>query len=285
MKRGIGTARSRVRPPKRISGIKKGKTPKGSAKAAQVKPERTKRIRVPRKKGEPVLKRPEHTPSRKTKKLTGPVIIAIDGPVGSGKSTIARELANRLGYLHLNTGMTYRLLVAAALDQGVPLDESALISLAGRLRMMLGPEGVRLEGMTLTRDIQSQAIADIASKVATLEGLRKALVAHQRNLAEGRNVVAEGRDTTTVVFPEATLKVYLTAREEVRARRRQLQLRERGIQANFEDVLAWLRERDQRDISREHSPLRKARDAIVVDTSDKTAAEIVSEILRRLKAT
>jgi cytidylate kinase len=212
------------------------------------------------------------------------VVVAIDGPVGSGKSTIARELANRLGFLHLNTGMTYRLLAAAALEQGIPLDEAALVSLAGRLQMSLDADGVHLVGTSLTRDINSPLIADIASKIATLEGVRRSLVSLQRALVKGRSVVAEGRDTTTVVFPDATLKIFLTAREEVRARRRQAQLREVGVFADFAEVLEWLRERDRRDSTRAHSPLRIARDTIVVDTSDSTAEEIVEEIARRLKA-
>lgn len=180
--------------------------------------------------------------------------------------------------------MTYRLLAATALELGSPLDEAALMGLASRLKMVLDEDGVRLADITLSRDINSPLVADIASKIATLEGVRRVLVACQRSLVEGRSVVAEGRDTTTVVFRGATLKIYLTAREEVRARRRLTQLRDLGISATFEEVLAWLRERDKRDSTRAHSPLAKAPNAIVVDTSEKTAQEVVDEIVRRLKA-
>jgi cytidylate kinase len=203
--------------------------------------------------------------------------------VGSGKSTIARELAKRLGFLHLNTGMMYRLLAAAALEQGTPLDESALASLAGRIKIGLDSEGVRLLNVQLTQDINSPVIAETASRIATLARVRRALVSVQQDLVRCRSVVAEGRDTTTIVFPKATLKVYLTAREEVRARRRQKQLREVGVQATYEEVLAWLRKRDKRDSTREHAPLKKAKGAVVVDTSDKSAQEIVAGIARRLK--
>ncbi|MGB6430997.1 MAG: (d)CMP kinase [Candidatus Acidiferrales bacterium] len=206
------------------------------------------------------------------------LIIAIDGPVGSGKSTVARGVAESLGYSYLDSGAMYRALALAALRAGVSLaDPAALERLteATRIDFERHPDGqrVRLHGEDVTDAIRAQEISYAASKVAALAGVRRVLVAEQRRAGAGGAVVMEGRDIGTVVFPGAELKIFLDASLEVRARRRWLQQQEKHEPAIFEQTLVETRERDQRDRERVTSPLVRAADAVLVDNTAMDAGE------------
>jgi cytidylate kinase len=212
------------------------------------------------------------------------LIIAIDGPVGSGKSTVARRVAELLGYTHLDSGAMYRGVAWKALRDGVPLDSPAqLAALANAVRIDLVPRGgklqVILDGEDITDLIRTREVSHAASVVAVVPGVRHPMVAEQRRAGAHGGIVMEGRDIGTAVFPHADLKVFLDASPEVRAERRQRELQEKGEGLELEKVLADVRERDRRDREREMSPLVRAADAVVVDNTamdgEETARVIV----------
>jgi len=202
------------------------------------------------------------------------MIVTIDGTVGSGKSTAAAGLAQRLGAAHLDTGAMYRAVTLKALEIGVDLeDAAALAALAETCTIEVdgspGNQRVRLDGRDVTAAVRENRISTHSHFIARTAGVRRVLVARQRNVAaRAGTVVAEGRDQGTVVFPDADLKVFLDARPEVRARRRQLELASRGEPRAYRQVLDEIVRRDERDSTRDASPLRPAEDAVHVDTSD-----------------
>ncbi len=197
-------------------------------------------------------------------------VIAIDGPAGSGKSTLARGLARALGFLFLDTGAMYRALALAAQRTGIdPDDADALTQLAQQAAIQLVAQGdatrVLLNGEDVSEAIRTPEISDLASRISVHSGVRRVMVQQQRAIAaQAHGVVAEGRDTTTVVFPEAAVKIYLDASPQERARRRQQQLQQQGIDAPYEVILQQILERDARDAARAESPLRPAPDAIIL---------------------
>lgn len=212
------------------------------------------------------------------------LIIAIDGPVGSGKSTVARRVAEMLGYTHLDSGAMYRAVGLKALRDGVPLDSpERLAALAERARIDLVPRDgklrVLLDGEDVTDAIRSPEVSHAASVVAVVPGVRHPMVAEQRRAGKEGGVVMEGRDIGSVVFPHADLKIFLDASSEVRAGRRQLELEEMGEPREFEKVLAEVHERDRRDREREISPLVRAADAVVVDNTAMDAEETARVIV------
>lgn len=212
------------------------------------------------------------------------LIIAIDGPVGSGKSTVARRVAEMLGYTHLDSGAMYRAVGLKALRDGVPLDSpERLATLAGAARIDLAPRDgklrVLLDGEDVTDAIRAPEVSHAASVVAVVPGVRHPMVAEQRRAGNVGGVVMEGRDIGSVVFPHADLKIFLDASSEVRAGRRQLELEEMGEPREFEKVLAEVRERDRRDREREMSPLVRAADAVVVDNTAMDAEETARVIV------
>jgi CMP/dCMP kinase len=216
--------------------------------------------------------------SRDTLSQMSRLIIAIDGPVGSGKSTVARRVAEMLGYIYLDSGAMYRAVAWKALRDRVPLDEEEkLAELAGATRIdLLSDDGgfrVLVDGADVTDPIRSAAVAQAASKVAVNGGVRSILVAEQRRSAAGGGVVMEGRDIGTVVFPDADLKIFLDASVEVRAERRRLQHAQKGERLEFSEVLEQVRQRDRRDRERTVSPLVRARDAVLVDNTAMSAEE------------
>jgi len=216
------------------------------------------------------------------------LIIAIDGPVGSGKSSVARRVAELLEYTFLDSGAMYRALALKALRQGVPLDApEALEALAGETHIDLEPVGsasagglrVRLDGADVTEAIRTAEVSQAASKVAVIPGVRRVLVAEQRRAGERGGVVMEGRDIGTVVFPDADLKIFLEASPEVRAERRWRASKREGEQIELARMMEEVRERDRRDRERTTSPLARASDAVVVDNTamdvEETARLIV----------
>ena len=221
------------------------------------------------------------------------LIIAIDGPVGSGKSTVARRVAELLGYTHLDSGAMYRAIAWKALRDGVPLDSPQQLGrLAESARIDLMPRDgklrVILDGEDITDLIRSPAVSSAASVAAVVPGVRHPMVAEQRRAGAQGAVVMEGRDIGSVVFPHADLKVYLDASPEVRAERRQREHIEKGEMLEFDQVLAEVMERDRRDKAREMSPLVRAADAVLVDNTamdgEETARVIVLLAREKTKA-
>jgi cytidylate kinase len=211
--------------------------------------------------------------------------IAIDGPVGSGKSTIARLVAQHLGYTYIDTGAMYRALAWAAHQQGLAGDDSdSVVQLLARTRIDLRPRPdgtnqMSVDGRDVTGDIRSPEIGQLASELSALPPVRRRLVALQQEMAREGCVVMEGRDTQTVVLPEAEVKIFLTAPAKERAHRRWLELKERGLEADEATILADLRARDQRDTTREDSPLKPAPDAVHLDTGGLDIDQVVARAL------
>jgi CMP/dCMP kinase len=215
-------------------------------------------------------------------------IIALDGPAGSGKSTTARMLAARLGYNYLDTGAMYRALTYIALKSKVlPSDGVQLKKLADQAEIKFETHAevnrVFYNNMEVTQEIRTPEVTRHVSEVSAHKEVREAMVAKQKELGKNGSIVAEGRDTTTVVFPKADLKVYLDAEVIVRAQRRVLDLERMGINTTLDEQVNDLQRRDAFDSGRKHSPLTKASDACVVDTTNMTIDEQVDEIIRLLK--
>jgi CMP/dCMP kinase len=203
------------------------------------------------------------------------MVIAIDGPAGAGKSTVARGVAEALGFTYLDSGAMYRTVALAALRQGMdPDDGEALAELAPRLEIRLADGRVTLDGDDVTEAIREPEVTEAASRVSVHPGVREAMVRRQRELIDGGRYVAEGRDIGTVVSPDAPLKVYLTASPEERARRRAA---ETG--ADEDDVLAAQIERDTRDTEREVGSLRQADDAIQLDTTGLDVDQVIAAVV------
>ena len=217
--------------------------------------------------------------------------IAIDGPAGTGKSTLARLLAERLGGAYLDTGAMYRVATLQVLRAGIdPENADAVIEVSGDLPMEIGTdagaERILLAGEDVSGEIRTARVTAGVSAVSAVPEVRENLVELQRRLASGGGtVVLEGRDIGTVVLPDAEVKVYLTASPEIRARRRTEQDRSAGRAADYEQVLATVIERDRKDSSRAASPLRPADDAVVVDTSDLTLDEVLDHLVTLAGAT
>jgi cytidylate kinase len=212
------------------------------------------------------------------------LIIAIDGPVGSGKSTVARRVAEMLGYTHLDSGAMYRAVAWKALCERIPLDaREQLAALASRVRIDLvsrnGGQNVILDGENITDWIRTPEVSHAASVVAVIPDVRHPLVAEQRRAGELGGVVMEGRDIGSVVFPHADLKIFLDASPEVRAGRRWQELHEKGEAADPLMVLAGVHERDRRDRERKMSPLVRAADAVTVDNTAMDAEETARAIV------
>ena len=217
--------------------------------------------------------------------------IAIDGPAGAGKSTMAKALAKALGAMYLDTGAMYRAVGLYMLDNQIDLNDQEAVSAlceAGKVlvdvRYEDGLQRTLVNGQDVTGRIRAQEVGQAASCVSRYPTVRKMLVRRQQEMAESQSMLLDGRDIGTVVLPNATLKVYLTATPEARATRRMLQLREKGTDTPFEEILKEVNARDYQDTHREVTPLRQAEDAALVDSSDLNFEETVQAILSLVEA-
>ena len=220
-----------------------------------------------------------------------PLTIAIDGPVGAGKSTISDVVAQRLGILHLDTGAMYRAVGLCALEKGIYLQNEADVSAMcenGEAQVSVeyenGAQRTLLNGRDVSGLIRTQEVGQAASAVSRYPTVRRILVRRQQEMAKRQSMLVDGRDIGTVVLKDATLKIYLTASAEARANRRMLQLREKGDSTPYEAILEEVNARDYQDMHRETDPLRQAEDAVLVDSSDLSFDETVEAILALAKA-
>jgi len=212
-------------------------------------------------------------------------VIAVDGPAASGKGTLAVGVARALAFHYLDSGALYRLAALKALNSGIPLDdEASLAEAATTMSFHLGEDRTVLDGADVTAAARSEAVSAAASRVAMLGRVRAALLPRQRAFRRPPGVVADGRDMGTVVFPDAAIKVYVTASAEERARRRYKQLIEKGNSVNLDDLLRDIRERDARDSGRAAAPLKPAAGAIVLDTTSLSIEAGIAFVLERYRA-
>ncbi|QDT26850.1 Cytidylate kinase [Gimesia panareensis] len=207
------------------------------------------------------------------------MIVTIDGPAGSGKSTAARGLSQRLGFEFLDTGAMYRCVALAVLQRDIdPADEQAVVDVSRQIRISFSESHVILDGADVTQAIRTAAVTDAASQVAQYPAVREALVYLQRQAAEGVDIVSEGRDQGTVVFPNAFCKFFLIADPEERARRRYDEMQAQDKKITLEEILQQIYQRDQRDESRTVAPLKPADDAVEINTSCLTIDEVLDQL-------
>lgn len=213
-------------------------------------------------------------------------MVAIDGPSGAGKSTAGRAVAERLGYVFLDTGAMYRALALAALREGIPLDDAAAVAaLAARLTLALRPDGaVIVNGEDVTSALRTQEVGAAASRVSVHPSVRRHMVARQREMGRAGGVVMDGRDIGTAVFPDAEVKFYVDAHPRQRALRRQEELAQRGLPSDLDTIEREIRARDHADSTRAESPLTRAPDAIHLDTTELGLEEVVRRMLAAVEA-
>lgn len=210
--------------------------------------------------------------------------IAIDGPAGAGKSSIAKLTAKKLSFIYIDTGAMYRTMALYFIRQGIDTNDRALVEshcdkIDIRITYENGEQQIFLNGDNVSGEIRNEQVGNHASKVAAYRKIREKLVALQRKMAAGSDVIMDGRDIGTVVLPEADVKIYLTASAAVRAARRYKELQEKGVSCDLQKIEEDIIKRDEQDMNRENSPLRQAEDAILVDSSDMTIDEVVERII------
>lgn len=213
------------------------------------------------------------------------MIIAIDGPAGSGKSTIAKLLAKKLGFTYIDTGAMYRALALKVINLSLdPNNEEEVLKVLENTKIDLVDDKVFLDGQDVSAHIRTEEVGNVASIVARYKKVREEMVNKQRQIGiNAKNAVIEGRDAGTKIFPDADLKIFMTASPEVRAQRRVQQLKEKGFLVDYNHILQKIIERDKMDYERKESPLRPTQDYIIIDTTDKTIEEVISYIESLLK--
>ena len=209
--------------------------------------------------------------------------VAIDGPSGAGKSTIAKLVAREKGYIYVDTGAMYRALAVYFLEKGIaPEDRAGIIAAAGEAEVSIryeeGVQQVYLNGENISSKLRAEEVGNMASKTSIIPEVRERLLELQRSLAREKDVIMDGRDIGTNILPGADVKIYLTASVETRARRRYEELIEKGAACDYQEIAKDIQERDDRDMNREVAPLKQAADAVLVDSSDMTIAEVVEKI-------
>lgn len=209
------------------------------------------------------------------------LIVAIDGPAGSGKGTITKKVGEKLGLINIDTGAMFRCVTLNIIQEKVSLDEEEKIKeILRNIEIDLKEnEEVFLNGRDVSKTIREEEVTKMVSPVSVIPMVREKMLTLQRQMAEGKNIIMEGRDIGTVVFPNANVKIYLDASPEERARRRVKQNQEKGIESSYEEILRNIMDRDQRDLNREIAPLKQAEDAIYIDTSAMTVDEVVDKII------
>ena len=217
------------------------------------------------------------------------MVIAIDGPAGSGKSTTAKNVADKLGFIHINTGAMYRGIALKCIQEEVNIDNlSQLNHLLTHTKLEFAAEGkltLFMDGVDISAEITSVQVTDFVSQVSAISEVREKLVQYQRKMAEGLNVVLEGRDIGTVVFPNADHKFFLVADIHERAKRRKKEMEAKGEVVSLEELTAEMLERDRKDSTRKHSPLKKAEDAVEIDTTGISIEEQVNRIVEIVNKT
>ena len=212
-------------------------------------------------------------------------IVAIDGPAGAGKGTITKQVAEKLNLINVDTGATFRCVALNMLKENISIDEEEKIkNLLEKINIEMKSNGeIYLNGENVTKKIRENDVNNFVSPVSTIHIVRDKLLEIQRKIAEGKDVIMEGRDIGTTVFPNADVKIYLDATPEERAKRRMIQNQEKGIETSYEEVLENIKDRDKRDSTRKISPLKKAEDAIYIDSSDMTIEEVVDKVITLIK--
>lgn len=215
-------------------------------------------------------------------------VVGIDGPAGSGKGTVTKRVANKLGLINIDTGITYRCVALQVLNENVELEDTEkIIEIAKRIQIEIDntPNGdiVYLYGKDVTKDIRSKEVTKVVSPVSSIKEVRFLMVDMQRKLAEGKNVIMEGRDICTYVFPNADVKIYLDASIEERAKRRFKENQEKNIDMTYEEVYESIRKRDENDKTKEIGALKLAKDSIVVDTTSLSIDQVVEKIIYIIK--
>ncbi|RUA06441.1 MAG: (d)CMP kinase [Fusobacteria bacterium] len=212
-------------------------------------------------------------------------IVAVDGPAGSGKSTISKIVANKFNLTYLDTGAMYRMIAFKSLKDNIDLDNiNEVINLLDKVELDMKDGKFFVDGQDVSLDIRTPEVTSIVSKVAAIKEVREKLVDLQRKISQGKDVILDGRDIGTVVFTNADLKIFLVASPEERAKRRVLDFKNKGIEESFEDVLNEIIRRDEYDSNRKESPLKKAEDAVEIDTSFMDINEVVEAISELVKA-
>ena len=213
------------------------------------------------------------------------ISIAIDGPSGSGKSTLSKEVAQKLGFLHIDTGALYRAIAYYVFENQVQVDDvhEVLNNINIDLKFQNGQQKVILNGKDVSEKIRTPEISTLSSQVSKIKEVRDFLLKTQRDLAKENDVIMDGRDIGTAILPNATVKIFLTASSETRAKRRYLQLTQSGVKCDYSQILKGVVERDNQDMNREISPLKKADDAILLDTTNLNFDESIAQIIRIIK--
>ena len=212
-------------------------------------------------------------------------VVAIDGPAGAGKGTITKLVGEKLGLVNIDTGATFRCVTLNMIQEHIDIQEEEKIEeMLSKINIEIHPDGkIYLNGEEVTYRIRENDVNNLVSPVSVLPVVRNKLLEVQRNIAEGKNVIMEGRDIGTVVFPNADVKIYLDATAEERARRRVLQNQEKGIKCSYEEVLQGIKDRDKRDSTREIAPLKREEDAIYVDSTNLSIEQVVEKIIEIIK--